>query len=66
MKPCKRNERKLGVWGLAPKKFFVVTLFRMFEDGLLQRRIGIVFLIDLYAEREKLVPLNLFSLIFGN
>ena len=55
MKPCKRNERKLGVWGLAPKKFFVVTLFRMFEDVLQQRRIGIVFLID-HAERKTGPP----------
>ena len=50
MKPRERSERKPGTWAFAHGKFYEATPFRMSENALLQSRIQLVFLIDLYSE----------------
>ena len=55
MKTCIRSERKLVVWGLVPRKAFEATPSRTSENVLLQSRILIVFLLDLYVEKGTLI-----------
>ena len=42
-----RSERKMGVWGLAPRKIFRSTPSRTSENALLKDRIKFVFIVDL-------------------
>ena len=48
--------RRNGVWGLPPRKIVEVPLSKMSEYSLLQNRICLIFIIDLYAEMESLTP----------
>ena len=52
-----KEREEAGSLGIAPKDVFKFTSSRISENPLLQNRICIVFILNLYAERKMLIYL---------
>ena len=54
MKTCKGLGGNRRVWGLPPEKIIQITTPTVSESALLQNRVQIAFLNNLYVEEEQL------------
>ena len=43
----------MGVWGLAPEKFLRTTPSRTSENAILEHRVKVAIIIDLFAEKNN-------------